>query len=65
MRKMPNWCMNAKIAMVKRGLTVTDVARKLGLTRVYVSSVLNGRVYTSTAVKRISDFLEISDDYDC
>ncbi len=63
MRKMPNWCMNAKIAMVKRGLTVTDVAKNLGLTRVYVSSVLNGRVHTYAAVKRISDYLEISDEY--
>ena len=60
-RKLPVWCKRAKIAMLQSDISVSDLADELNLTRPYVSSVLNGRVNSPAAVKRISDFLQIAD----
>lgn len=38
------------------------MAEKLGNNRSYISSVLNGRVVSPPIRKRISDYLNISDD---
>lgn len=62
--KLPMWCKRAKICLIERDLSVGELSSKLGMARTYVSSVLNGRVYSEVAIKRISDYLEISDAYD-
>lgn len=62
--KLPMWCKRAKIRLIERDLSVGELSSKLGMARTYVSSVLNGRVYSEVAIKRISDYLEISDAYD-
>lgn len=62
--KLPMWCKRAKIRLIERDLSVGELSSKLGMARTYVSSVLNGRVYSEVAIKRISDYLEISDTYD-
>lgn len=62
--KLPMWCKKAKIRLIERDLSVGELSSKLGMARTYVSSVLNGRVYSEVAIKRISDYLEISDAYD-
>ena len=62
--KLPMWCNRAKIRLIERDLSVGELSSKLGMARTYVSSVLNGRVYSEVAIKRISDYLEISDAYD-
>ncbi len=59
--KLPDWCKNAKIAMIEQDLSVNDLADKLGMARPYVSSIVNGRVYSENAVKKISDSLNIPD----
>ena len=51
----------AKKKMIDMDLEVNELASSLGLTRPYVSSVLNGRVYSPVAVKKISDYLQIPD----
>lgn len=61
---LPMWCKRAKIRLIERDLSVGELSSKLGMARTYVSSVLNGRVYSEVAIKRISDYLEISDAYD-
>lgn len=63
-RKLPNWCKAAKIQMIKKDIRVGELSEGVGMARAYVSSLLNGRVYSETAVKRISDYLGISDAYD-
>lgn len=60
-KKLSPWCKLAKKTMIDRDLEVNELAEKLGLTRPYVSSILNGRVNSPVAVKKISDFLHIPD----
>lgn len=60
-KKLSKWCKNVKIEMVKNDLEVQDLAAALGMNRSYVSSIINGRVYSVPAVKKISDYLGIPD----
>lgn len=60
-KKLSKWCKNAKIAMIKRDLKTAELASALEMNRSYVSSILNGRVYSAPAVKKISDYLGITD----
>lgn len=60
-KKLSPWCKSAKKTMIDRDLEVNELAERLGLTRPYVSSILNGRVNSPVAVKKISDFLHIPD----
>jgi len=59
--KLPEWCKSAKIAMIEQDLTVNMVAAETGMSRPYISNIINGRVYSEKAVKVISDFLHIPD----
>ena len=60
-RILPPWCKRAKITMIMSNVDVNSLAKELGYTRQYLSSVLNGRTVSPPARKRISDFLNISD----
>lgn len=60
-KKLSAWCKNAKIEMINRDLKTTTLAKELDMNRSYVSSILNGRVYSAPAVKKISDYLGIVD----
>lgn len=59
--KLSPWCKKAKVTMIMKDIGVGAIAQKLGYTRQYTSSVLNGRTVSPPARKRISDFLNISD----
>ena len=63
-RKIPRWCKNAKITMIENDLSTGDLAKALGFTREYMSSILNGRAITEPAVKKVSDYLNISNHYE-
>lgn len=58
-RKLSPWCKSAKIAMIQQDISIIELADKLNLTRSYVTSILNGRVTSPIAVKKISDYLHI------
>ncbi len=60
-RKLSPWCKEAKKALIDRDMEIGEVAEELGMSRPYVSSILNGRVYSPVAVKKISDLLHIPD----
>lgn len=60
-KKLSPWCKNAKIAMIKQDITTTEMAKMLGMNRSYLSSIINGRIYSTMTVKKISDFLGIQD----
>lgn len=60
-KKLSAWCKNAKIEMINRDIKTTTLAKELDMNRSYVSSILNGRVYSAPAVKKISDYLGIAD----
>lgn len=61
MAKLRPWCKRAKHTMIDQDLTVKDLASAIGMARSYVSSVLNGRVWSEPAVKKISSYLGIPD----
>lgn len=63
-RKLPNWCKEAKITMIRKDITVPELASAVGMTRQYASAIVNGRVIAEPAIKKISDYLGISDQYD-
>lgn len=60
-RKLSPWCKSAKIAMIQQDISIIELAEELELTRSYVTSILNGRVTSPIAVKKISDRLHIAD----
>lgn len=60
-KKLSAWCKTAKIEMIRSDIKTTELAKILGMNRSYVSSILNGRVYSAPAVKKISDYLGIAD----
>ena len=60
-KKLSPWCKAAKIALIERDVSIQRLAAETGMNRCYVSSILNGRVYSPPAVKRISDYLGIED----
>lgn len=59
MSRLPDWCKNAKIAMIEQDLTISQLADRTGMARPYVSSIVNGRVFSENAVGKICDFLNI------
>lgn len=61
---MTAWGEAVKIELIKRHMTIAQLADHLGMSRSYVSSVINGRVYYEPAVRKISDFLGIPDTAD-
>ena len=60
-KNLSPWCKSAWHRMIDKGLSVSDVAQGTDMNRSYVSTILNGRVYSAVAVKKISDFLGIPD----
>lgn len=60
-RKLPKWCKEVKKTLIDKDMTVESLAEKIGKTRIYTSAVVNGRIYSETAVKEISDVLGIAE----
>ena len=58
-RKSDSWCKSVRIAMVKRGWSVLDLAKAANMSKGHTSAVINGRVQSSQAVRTISDVLNI------
>jgi DNA-binding Xre family transcriptional regulator len=59
-RKLPFWCKETKKAMIDKELSVQQLAEDVGMTREYVSALINGRVLSPNAQKTICTFLNIS-----
>lgn len=60
-RPLPQWCKNVKIELVRRDMSISDLAKLVGLTKQYASGIVSGRNYSEAAVKNISDALNIPD----
>lgn len=60
-KNLSPWCKAAKIAAIEQNKSISDIAKGTGMNRSYVSTIMNGRVYSKVAVKRISDYLGIPD----
>ena len=60
-KKLSPWCKTAKKTLIDRDMEIGELAEELNMSRPYVSSILNGRVYSPVAAKKISDLLQIPD----
>ena len=60
-RPLPQWCKNVKIELVRRDMSISDLAKLVDLTKQYTSGIVSGRTYSEAAVKKISDALNIPD----
>ena len=60
-RVLSPWCKQVQIRLIELDMSVNELAEKIGLSRVYTSALINGRVFSEPAVKAISDVLNIKD----
>ena len=63
-KRLPPWCKLVKHTLIDRDMEVSELATKTGMARPYLSSIINGSVYSQSAVNKVSDCLGISNDYD-
>lgn len=62
-RTLPLWCKEVKKTLIDKDMSVTELSQNIGLSRVYVSGVVNGRVYAPEIAALISRELGIDTDY--
>jgi len=60
-RILSPWCKQAKIRLIECDMSISELASKIGLSREYVSAVVNGRIYSEPTIKAISDMLNIAE----
>lgn len=58
------WSKAVKKRLIDLDMSIYDLADKLEMSRVYVSSVVNGRVISPNAIKKISYALGLDTEYD-
>lgn len=60
MRKLLSpWCKSVKIELIRREMSITDLAAAIGKSREYTSAIVNGRVRAEPTEQAISDVLNI------
>ena len=62
-RTLPRWCKDVKHQLIERDMDVNDLAEAIGISRVYVSEIINGRRYAPEMAKKIASFLEVETAY--
>lgn len=58
-RKLSPWCKNVKKRLIDLDMSIPELAVKIGASRQYVSAVVNGRAYSESVTKAISDELNV------
>ena len=61
-KNLSPWCKEAKKAMIDRDISIADLAETLNLSRAYVSRILSGAFNIPEPKKRISKYLDISEE---
>ena len=56
------WCKAAQKELIERDMTTAQLADAIGRSREYTSAIINGRVFSESTMKLISDELNIPDD---
>jgi len=51
------------VALVERDMTISDLARRLGVSRVLISNIISGRRLSPKTEQRIAGFLDKPADY--
>lgn len=62
-RTLPDWCKEAKCELIWRDMGITELAIQLGISRTYVTQVLNGKQYAPTVAEKISKELQLDTPY--
>lgn len=57
--RLSNWGKAVRIEMILRGMTYDDIAKELGLARTYLSALVNGKVSSNAAERRINDLFDL------
>ncbi len=58
----PDWAVEAKCAMIRRNdMTVTELAREIGVSRPQVSAVINGTIVSPVIKAKIQNYLGLTD----
>ncbi len=60
-RPLPQWCKKVKIELIQRDMSISNLAELTRMSREYTAGIVNGRNYSETAIKKISDVLNIPD----
>lgn len=53
-KRLPPWCKLVKHTLIDKDMDVSELATKTGLARPYLSSIINGRIYSQPAVNSIN-----------
>lgn len=56
----PQWAKDCKKELIQREMRVGDLADGLGVSREYVSTIINGRRIAPEMAKRICEFLGVT-----
>lgn len=48
-KRLPPWCKLVKHTLIDKDMDVSELATKTGLARPYLSSIINGRIYSQPA----------------
>lgn len=59
-RYIQDWGMRAKKALIDRNMSQAQLAKELGLSRPYVTSIINGKHNSDDTKQKICDYLGIS-----
>lgn len=55
------WSKRVKTALIEKDMSIGELATMIGKSRVYVSAIVNGRIYAEPTIKEISDVLNIEE----
>lgn len=58
-RELSRWCQDVQCALIRRNMSTADLAESIGMTKAYVSAIVNGRKRSEPAVRAISKFLNV------
>lgn len=58
-RRLPQWNKDIKKELIQRDMTVTDLSSKMGVTREWLSSIINNRVIAPEMARKIGMCLGI------
>lgn len=58
------WSKRAQITMIEKDITLASLAKETGYSVPHLRAVVNGRIISDIAIKKISDALCISDAQD-
>ena len=60
-RIQPEWGKAVRKVLIKRDMSINDLAESIGMSRTHVSAVVNGRLLSENAKEKICSFLGVEE----